>query len=468
MKSNKRFKKNSINSKIWFYLVLFSILILIFLWIFQIIFLSSYYEWRKTKDMKNIVKQVATTYNANNTDNFYDELERISFENGICIELSNKTSTIPYSNNGINRECIKGIHAEKYKNDFIKSNQLTKKYTIINPQFENKTLIYGIHLDDSLYAFVSTSLVPINSTVSILQSQFIFVTIIVLILALIISYFISKKLSQPIEEITISAKELAKGNYDVEFKTSTDIVEIQELTNTLNTARIELGKTDELRRDLMANVSHDLKTPLTMIKAYAEMVRDLTYKDKTKRDANLNTIIDETDRLNALVNDILSLSVVESKMLVLNEEEFNLTELIQTIIKRYEIFTTTLEYQFTLNTKEEIVIKADKAKIEQVIYNLINNAINYTGEDKNIYINIINDGNNVKVEITDTGKGIDKDEINLIWDKYYRSKKNHKRNTVGTGLGLAIVKRILELHNFEYGVKSEKNKGTTFYFICKK
>lgn len=465
MKSNK---KNSLNTKIWLYLAIFSLFILLFLWVFQIIFLSSYYEWRKTKDIKQLVKQVVTNYNTNDTDDFYDNLEKISFENGVCIELTDKNNTIPYSNNGINRECIKGMHAEKYKNDFINSKQLTKKYTIINPQFENKTLIYGIHLDDSLYAYISTSLVPINSTVSILQSQFIYVTLIVLILALIISYFISKKLSQPIEEITISAKELAKGNYDAEFKTSTDIIEIQELTDTLNSARIELGKTDELRRDLMANVSHDLKTPLTMIKAYAEMVRDLTYKDKTKRENNLNTIIEEVDRLNALVNDILSLSVAESKMLVLDEETFNLTELIQTIIKHYEIFTTTLEYKFIVNTNDDIMIYADKAKIEQVIYNLINNAINYTGNDKTIFINIITSDNEVKVEITDTGKGIDDDEANLIWDKYYRSKKNHKRNTVGTGLGLAIVKRILELHNFEYGVVSKKNKGTTFYFIYKK
>ena len=353
MKSDK---KNSLNTKIWLYLAIFSLFILLFLWVFQIIFLSSYYEWRKTKDIKQLVKQVVTNYNTNDTDDFYNNLEKISFENGVCIELTDKNNNIPYSNNGINRECIKGMHAEKYKNDFINSKQLTKKYTIINPQFENKTLIYGIHLDDSLYAYISTSLVPINSTVSILQSQFIYVTLIVLILALIISYFISKKLSQPIEEITISAKELAKGNYDAEFKTSTDIIEIQELTDTLNSARIELGKTDELRRDLMANVSHDLKTPLTMIKAYAEMVRDLTYKDKTKRENNLNTIIEEVDRLNALVNDILSLSVAESKMLVLDEETFNLTELIQTIIKHYEIFTTTLEYKFIVNTNDDIML----------------------------------------------------------------------------------------------------------------
>lgn len=434
------------------------------LWGFQVLFLSSYYEWRTTKNMKQIVSKLIISYRKNNdTDSFYESLENLSFENGICIELSNGKTNIPYTNDFLNRECIKGNHLQEYKDEFISSNQITQKYTTINPQFQNKTLIYGIKLDDSLYAFVSTSLVPINFTISILKSQFIYVTILVLILSLIVSYFISKKLSKPIEEITVSAKELAKGNYQKDFTTKTDIIEIEELTNTLNATRKELAKTDELRRDLMANVSHDLKTPLTMIKAYAEMVRDLTYKNKEKREANLNTIIDEVDRLNNLVNDILSLSIMESKMLVLNKEEFNLTALIKTIIKRYEIFTTTLEYKFILDAKLEVIVNADRKKIEQVIYNLINNAINYTGDDKTVYIRIY-EKNGTMVEITDTGKGIDDKEKDLIWDKYYRSKKNHKRNTVGTGLGLAIVKQILELHQFEYGVSSTKNKGTTFYF----
>lgn len=464
MKFKNKIFNNDINTKIWAYLVLFSFLILIFLWVFQVMFLSSYYEWRTTKNMKQIVNKLSNSYKQTNSDeDFYKVLEEFSFENGICIELSNGIENIAYTNNFNRNECIRDGSSSKYKEEFINSNKTNQKYTMINPQFENKTLMYGIKLDNSLYVFVSTSLVPINSTISILKSQFIYVTIIVLILSLIISYFISKKLSKPIEDITKSAKELAKGNYNTDFNTKTDIIEIKELTNTLNTTRKELARTNELRRDLMANVSHDLKTPLTMIKAYAEMVKDITYKDKAKRDANLNTIIDEVDRLNALVNDILSLSVMESKMLVLNKEEFNLTELIKTIIKRYEIFSTTLEYKFIINAKDEIMVNADKQKLEQVIYNLINNAINYTGDDKTIYINVIKK-DNIRVEIKDTGKGIKEDEINLIWDKYYKSKKNHQRNTVGTGLGLAIVKQILELHNFKYGVSSKENKGTTFYF----
>ena len=219
----------------------------------------------------------------------------------------------------------------------------------------------------------------------------------------------------------------------------------------------------------MSNVSHDLKTPLTMIKAYAEMVRDISYKDKNKREESLNIIIEEVDRLNLLVGDILELSSMQSNMTKLNKENFDLIELINTILNRYKIYTVTEDYIFKFNcNKDKIIINADKKKMEQVIYNLINNAINYTGSDNTVTIKVTESWKNIKVEIIDTGKGIKKEDINHIWDKYYKSEKKHKRNMIGTGIGLSIVKNIFVLHNYEYGVISKKDKGSTFYFYIKK
>lgn len=133
------------------------------------------------------------------------------------------------------------------------------------------------------------------------------------------------------------------------------------------------------------------------------------------------------------------------------------------MLKRYAIYKDTEGYNFEINAPKEVIIDADKKKLEQVIYNLINNAINYTGKDKRIIINVIVD-DKVKVEIKDTGKGISEEDLPHIWEKYYHSKKKHKRNVIGTGIGLSIVKTILESHGFKYGVESKKNKGTTFYF----
>ena len=141
--------------------------------------------------------------------------------------------------------------------------------------------------------------------------------------------------------------------------------------------------------------------------------------------------------------------------------------LINNIIKRYSIYKELDGYIFELNIPDTLLIKADKKQIEQVLYNLINNAINYTGKDNKVMINITNN-ENIKVEIIDTGKGIKNEDLPYIWDKYYHSKKKHKRNLIGSGIGLSIVKTILENHNFEYGVISKLNKGTTFYFIIKR
>ena len=455
--------KRSINSKIWLYLSLFSIIILIFLWVFQILFLDTYYEHRKANDMKKLANEIKTTYDNNGTETFIDYLEKISFKQGICIELS--SNTLDNSIGFMNRDCMRGPFLNESKEDFLNSGKKIQKYTTNDPNFKNKTLVYGIKLDSDTNVFISTSLIPIDATVSILKSQFIYVTVIVLLLSFIISYFISRSLSKPIVNITKASKNLASGKYSVDFNENTGIREIDELANTLDVTSKELAKTDELRRDLMANVSHDLKTPLTMIKAYSEMVRDLTYNDKEKRDKNLNTIIEETDRLNSLVDDILSLSVIESKMLVLDKKQFDLTELVNNILNRYEIYTEKEGYKFIFKYKDPIIVDADYAKLEQVFYNLINNAINYIGEDKKVEISFTKDKNSVKVEIKDHGVGIEDDELDSIWDKYYKTKKNHKRSVAGTGLGLSIVKRIFELHNYEYGVDSKKNKGTTFYFV---
>ena len=178
--------------------------------------------------------------------------------------------------------------------------------------------------------------------------------------------------------------------------------------------------------------------------------------------------MDEVDRLNLLVNDILSLSKLQASTNELELVKFDLVKEIKTILSRYEIIKETEHYHFELSSPEKAFVMADQKKIGQVIYNLINNAINYTGEDKVVKIHVKSQKDAYLVEIIDTGKGIKDEELPYIWDKYYKNDKNHKRNVVSTGIGLSIVKAVLENHHFEYGVKSKVNHGTTFYFLAKK
>ena len=296
-------------------------------------------------EMSHIADRIVSSYNS---EDAVSVLDQISYERGVCVEIVTTDET-SYSSNGIDRGCTlnekNNIETVLYKRKFIRSGEKRAQYIYTNPVFHNKTILYGVKLESDAYAFIMASLEPLGATTSILASQLVYVTIGVLLLSFVIAYFISKNISKPIVQMSRSAKRMGNGILNVHFDTNSSIEEINELAVTLNKMNAELVKTDELRRDLMANVSHDLKTPLTMIKAYAEMVRDLD-QQKEKRDTHLNVIIEEADRLNVLVNDILNLSKLQSNIEELNMEEFDLTECINTILKRYDILREKEGYQF--------------------------------------------------------------------------------------------------------------------------
>ena len=455
--------KNSLATKIFKYLAIFSLFILIFLFFFQVIFINTFYEWTKTRTIKNLAQDILVT---ENDTSLYEKLDRVSYSENVCIELTNSNGDNLYSTYSSN--C--NLRSKAIKRNFINSNKKTKTYNLVNNFTRAKSIMNATRLSNNLYIFISTSLIPLDSTINIIEQQLIIVSIVVLLLSIVVAYFISKRLSNPIIRISKAAKLIPKGKLKTNFDSGSDIKELIDLTDALNDMKEELSKTEELQKDLMANVSHDLKTPLTMIKAYAELILDINIDDKEKCKSNLNIIIEEVNRLNDLVNDILALTKVENDLDKLDISSFDLIKLIKRIVKQHNIYVIKDGYsiEFIHDNIDKLMINADKKKLEQVIYNLLNNALNYTGNDKKVIIKVVEDEKDYTIMVIDSGKGIDKKEIDHIFDRYYRSKKNHKRYVYGTGLGLSIVKNILLLHNYEYGVESTKNKGTTFYFKIKK
>lgn len=399
--------------------------------------------------------------------NILSSIDDISLDNNICLEYVDNWGNKYYFNNKTT-SCLLGKNKNIDK-ELVKIKQSQEEISfekILNPLNNSVSLLYGIKKGNG-YVFLFTSLEDIGTTTSLIKNQLIYLTLLTILLSIVIALFLSRRIAKPISNMTKMATKLANGNYNLVFE-STGINELDELANSLNYLEQEVSKTDTYRRDLMANVSHDLKTPLTMIKAYAEMIKDITIDDKEKTIKNLNVIIEETERLNILVNDILELSKLQNNQDNLNIEEFDIVLLIKDILRRYEIIKETENYSLILESPESIIVKADKKRISQVIYNLINNAVNYTGDDLKVVIRLTEESKDCLVEIIDTGKGIAEEDIQNIWNRYYKQEKNHKRNVIGTGLGLSIVKNILEQHHFKYGVNSVKNQGTTFYFKIKK
>ncbi|NCA67326.1 MAG: HAMP domain-containing histidine kinase [Clostridia bacterium] len=303
-------------------------------------------------------------------------------------------------------------------------------------------------------------------TLRILKVQLWITTFSIISIAVGVSVIVSSLTGQGISELSKGAEKLAKGDYSVQFDVK-GYTEVKELANTLNYAANEMKKTEGLRRELIANVSHDLRTPLTIIKGYAELIKDISGKDKMKREEHLDIIIREADRLTILVRDMLNLSQMESDGKIKCMERINISKLVAKVTDSFNIFAEKDQYVFINDITPDLHVIGDGTRLELVVYNLISNAVNYTGDDKKVIIRLFEQNGNIKFEVEDTGCGLSEQVQKEIWQRYYRAKE-HKRNYPGSGLGLSIVKSILDYHKSDYGVISEEGKGSVFYFYMSK
>ena len=276
----------------------------------------------------------------------------------------------------------------------------------------------------------------------------------------LVGFTMAKAISEPIIQTNEAARELSRSRY-TRPSFNGGYREIAELNDTLVRAAEDLGKVEDLQRELIANISHDLRTPLTMIEGYAEAMRDIPEEVTPE---NMQIIIDETNRLSSMVNEVLDFSRLRTGNLELEEQPFNLTEQIREIVNRIGRMTAVDGYIVVFDEAQDRLVTGDSKRISQVLYNLLGNALTYTGKDKTVHITQQDVGSRVRVRISDSGDGIPADELPYIWDRYYRSRENHRRAVIGSGLGLNICRGILEKHGAEFGVQSEEGKGTTFWF----
>lgn len=322
----------------------------------------------------------------------------------------------------------------------------TKEFTLSNGQVISLTF----------HAMIT----PVNATVSTLKIQLYIITGIMILASVVIALVLSDVIAKPLARLNEGAKKLSKGNYSADFNGS-GYLEVRELSDTLNSTAIELSKVDELRRELIANISHDLRTPLALIYSYSEMMLD--FPDEITS-TQVQTIMSETKRLSSLVNDILDVSKLETGTMELNMYKYNLTESIDETVARLSELLRNDGYSIVFEHSEDVYVIADEAKITQALYNMLVNAVNYSTGDKHIAVRQKRQRNCVRIEVVDHGDGIAPENIPYIWDRYYKVDKKHKRAIIGTGLGLSIVKKIFGLHGADYGVESELGHGSVFWF----
>ncbi|MCH5142430.1 MAG: HAMP domain-containing histidine kinase [Clostridiales bacterium] len=359
-----------------------------------------------------------------------------------------------------------GVYDGLYKelNEYLKDSKVGSDKFYRSGNKLNYAIVAENKNGDRIYILSSYSMSIVRETVGALQLWLLFAGGIAMLLALLFSYEFSKHLTRGLNIMSEKAVRLAHGDYEVEFANA-NYREMAQLSDSLNYVRDEVKKSEDFQREILANTTHDLKTPLTMIKAYASMIMEISGNNPEKRNKHLQVIINESDRLTGLVNDVLSVSKLRSNMETINLSVFDLTGLVYAIVEKFGYLQESQGYTFMIDIQPNLYTYADEEKIYQVLYNLIGNAANYTGADKTVYISLKSnfDGTINEFFVRDTGNGISEEELPEIWNRYYRVKENHPRPVKGTGLGLNIVKAILENHSFVFGVDSEVGKGSEFW-----
>ena len=417
--------------KIFAFLIVFCSLLLLILWIFQTVFLSDMYKFIRKGEIEKAIVLVEENINSPMFgDVLYD------------IELTKEITVRP------TQDFIPPVIPAPNRYEHRRPETITK--------IQEFVLDDGNKISLTFYAFIT----PVDATVSTLKMQLFIITGIMVFLAILLAIIISKRISKPIEQINQIAKLLTIGNYEIEFQ-GEGYLEIKELSDTLNIAAIELSNVERLRRELMANISHDLRTPLALIYSYAEIMHDFPHEITPEQS---QIIMDETKRLTSLVNDVLDISNLEVGKAKLNKVRFNFSESLRKTINRMRELVKNEGYQIEFKYDKDVYLLADEVKLIQAFYNLLLNAITHSGDVKTVTVRQIIKEGIVRIEVIDYGEGIKESDLPHIWERYYKVDKKHNRPIIGTGLGLSIVKKVIEMHNGEYGVESELGKGSVFWF----
>lgn len=450
-------------------LTVFVALILAVIWIFQVVLLNMFYEDSKLDEFTATDNAVSDALDMG--ENLHAVVYTRSVDTDTCIRLFriNDDQAEEIAGSDVNAGCfIHHVNGEALYRLYEHAFEIGGIYTrrIVDPE-DNSSVTNTIHVsvkegkDGYNYVLMQDSeLIPLKATVVTLERQFGWIMCILIMGALIMALLLSRLICIPLQRMSRAAKQLAKGDYNTQFF-GEGYSEAEELADALNFAARELQKNDNLQKELVANISHDLRTPLTMIKGYSEVMRDIPGENTPE---NVQIIIDETERLTELVNDVLDLSKIRAGTRKPHDEVFDLTDTVGAVLTRYEKFTEQQDYTVNFEKTENVFVKADRTMILQVIYNLVNNALNYSGEDRTVNIHQTVSNGRVRISVSDHGSGIAPEDIPYIWDRYYKVDKVHKRAVVGTGLGLSIVKGILEAHGAAYGVDSTIGEGSTFWF----
>ena len=486
-------KFKSVRFKLFFIMCVVILIIVLFLILINSIVLENFYIYSKTATIKQVYQKVNNYYASENPNiNLETELKKIAYKNNFDILIKTDTNLIIFTSD---KEFLSSTYILKDINEITrenintqndKKNNLNIKITTDETNNINYMFLTGI-LDNGYVLYIRMPISPIKESVKISNTLLLMIGGVTLAVAGVVASFISKKFTNPILQLNDIANKMAKLDFSKKYRVTDTEDEINELGRSINTmsdklettikqlqkSNIELekdieekSKIDDMRKQFISDVSHELKTPIALIQGYAEGLIENVSTDEESRRFYAEVILDETNKMDRLVKQLLELMKLEYGKKEFNNEKFDINELINEVIRKCEVMLQKNNIQVEFESKKPIYVWADEFYIEQVVTNYFTNAIKHTeeiGNNKKIKITVKQLNDKMRITVFNTGKTIPEEDLTRIWGRFYKVDSSRNRQDGGTGIGLALVKAIMNNYQNEYGVNNKKD-GVEFYF----
>ena len=485
-----KLKFKSVRFKLFFTMCVVILVIILSLVLINSIVLENFYIYSKTATIKQVYQKVNDYYNTENTNvDLETELKKIAYKNNFDILIKTDTNLIIFTSD---REFLSSTYILKDINE-IKSKSIEENETKINvkvttDEVNNISYMFltGI-LDNGYVLYIRMPISPIEESVKISNTVLLMIGGITLVVAGIIASFISRKFTNPILQLNDIANKMAKLDFSKKYRITDTEDEINELGRSINTMsdkleatikelqknNIELekdieekSKIDEMRKQFISDVSHELKTPIALMQGYAEGLIENVNSDEESRKFYAEVILDETNKMDKLVKQLLELMKLEYGKREFDNEKFNINELINEVLRKCSVMINEKNIKVYFENKEPIYVYADEFYMDQIITNYLTNAIKHAEEvekETKIEIKVEKVSNKIRVSVFNTGENIPEEDLQRIWGRFYKLDSSRNRQDGGSGIGLALVKAIMNNYQNEYGVKNKKN-GVEFYF----
>ena len=477
--------------------MLFTAIIFSVLWLLQTVFFQSFYNAMLIHNTKEVADRIIAHSDQSNINEQIDEL---THDNNILVFITDTNGKTIYSSDAFNQpdkrmrkndeweprddidqlpekpQFSDGVMVKpgnlrvlpQHYDEFLATLRSSEEH---RAEYSTESLyIYGAYIDyygqsEKAVLYVSAAIDTVGPSVAIISMQLVWVTVLSVLIGFVLSWFIAKRFARPVDHLREKAKKLGESSYRTEFEKGF-CSELDELNGALDTTNEKLLRAKDFQMELLANVSHDLRTPLTMIKGYAEMIQDISWNDEEQCKSDLSVIIKEADRLTSLVNEILEYSELQTEGGRKEFETVDLSSMMERIADTFETLYKPDGLHVERKIGKDITVSGDAGLLERAVYNLMDNAVRHTGDSKTVKVALYTEKERIMIDVTDYGNGISKEEAERIFERYYTSRQRSGKGV--SGLGLAIVSRIVQLHQGKCLVESELGKGSTFRIELKK